>query len=68
MYELMLKYKRVIINAFILIALIFASADFHRDFFLGTAAGAVLISLGESIGNLRSEKNENGSSKKIYSY
>jgi hypothetical protein len=68
MYKLMLKYKRVIINAIILVASIFVSTDFHKDFLLGAAAAAVLISLGESIGNLRIEKNENGSSKKIYSY
>ena len=51
------KYKQVIMNAFILICLIFVSLDFGRDFFLGAASGAVLIRLGESIGNLRREKN-----------
>ena len=50
------KYKQVIMNAFILICLIFVSLDFGRDFFLGAASGAVLIRLGESIGNLRKEK------------
>lgn len=43
----MLKYRRVIINALILIALVFISADFHTDFLLGAAAGAVLIKPGE---------------------
>ena len=61
MYRLMLKYKQVIINALILIALILISADFHKDFFLGAASGAVLISLGESIGNLKREKNKDKS-------
>ena len=50
------KYKQVIMNAFILICLIFVSLDFGRDFFLGAASGAVLIRLGENIVNLRREK------------
>ncbi len=61
MYRLMLKYRQVLINALILIALIFISADFHKDFFLGAASGAVLISLGESIGNLKRKKIEDES-------
>ncbi|MEO9020673.1 MAG: hypothetical protein ABI237_13640 [Ginsengibacter sp.] len=58
MYRLVLKYKRVIINALILIALILISVDFHKSFFLGVASGAVLINLGESIGNLKRNKDE----------
>ena len=57
LYRLMLKYRRVIINALILIAMVFISADFYTDFFLGAAAGAVLIKSGEIIGNLKKEKN-----------
>ena len=57
------KYKAVIINAFIFILLILVSTDFHKDFFLGAASGAALITLGESIGNLKKGKNGNEFSK-----
>lgn len=59
MYSFILKYKQVIINAVIFVFLILISIGFHKDFFLGAASGAVLVTLGESIGNLKRKKNEN---------
>ena len=64
MYRFIQKYKTVILNAIILISLILVSVDFYRDFFLGAASGAVLIKLGESIGNLKREKSEEKLSEK----
>ena len=58
MYPFILKYRQVVINAVIFIFLIFASFGFHEDFFLGAAAGAALIALGASIGDLKSKRNE----------
>lgn len=58
MYPFILKYRHVIINAAIFIFLLLASFDFHKDFFLGAASGAVLIALGESIGDLKRKRNE----------
>ena len=63
MYRFITKYKAVIMNAIIFIALILGSIDFYKDFFLSAAAGAMLIKLGESIGDLKREKNENGLSE-----
>ncbi|MEO6837359.1 MAG: hypothetical protein ABI185_03160 [Ginsengibacter sp.] len=66
MYYFIQKYKAVIINGFIFISLIFVSNDFHKDFFLGAACGAALITLGESIGNLnRKRKDDELNEEKI---
>ncbi len=59
MYRFILKYRQVIFNAAIFIFLLLASMDFHKDFFHGAALGAVLMALGESIGNLKRKRNKN---------
>jgi hypothetical protein len=59
------KYKEVIVDTFILICLILISIDFDRDFFLGAASGAILIKLGESVGNVRRQKNHDLQQKEI---
>lgn len=59
MYYFIRKYKEVILNAIILVALILICFDFHKDFFLGAAFGAILIMLGESFGNLKTGRNRN---------
>ncbi len=56
MYPFILKYKQVIINALLFIFIILAIFNFHKDFFLGAASCIALITLGESIGNLKREK------------
>ena len=58
MYPFILKYRQVITTAAIFIFLLFASFDFHKDFFLGAATGAVLVALVENIGDLKGKKNE----------
>jgi len=54
---LFLKYKQVIFNGFILICLVLAAGNFGKDFFLGAASAAMLVRFGESIADLRRQKN-----------
>lgn len=63
MYRLITKYKAVIMNAIIFISLILIYIGFYKDFFLGAAVCVALIKLGESIGDLKREKMENGFSE-----
>ena len=61
------KYKQVIINAIILIALLIAFIAPNsnlKDGMLGFAFGGTLIMLGESINNLKREKSEDNLSEK----
>ena len=59
MYRFITKYKAVIMNIVIFISLILIYIGFYKDIFLGAATGIILIKLGESIGDLKREKNEN---------
>ncbi|MDQ2718510.1 MAG: hypothetical protein M3Z26_01930 [Bacteroidota bacterium] len=65
----MQKYKVIIRQIIVLIALVIAFIDHNnllKDFFLGAASVAVLINLDESIGNLKKEKNEDELSEEKY--
>ncbi|MEO8853631.1 MAG: hypothetical protein ABI359_07625 [Ginsengibacter sp.] len=67
MYSFSIKYKQVVINAFILVCLVFTTIGFGRSFFLGAASAAVLMMLGESIANIKMIKqHETESGEKIF--
>lgn len=58
MSKIFFKYGSVIVSGVILISLLIASfvSGSIKDFFLGAATGAALISFGQTIGEMKSKK------------
>ncbi len=62
MNKIFFKYKAIIINGFILISLITAMILQNgalKDFFIGMATGAALVTFGQSIAEVKSKAKGN---------
>lgn len=62
MYRLFYKYRPVIVSGLILISLVVATfaSNSIKDFFVGVATGAALLSFGQSLGEVQSKKQISG--------